>query len=115
MKENVFNKAKEDGKLIFRTASLVARISKLKMDMGKLAREKDRHYKSMGVITMDIYRRDRAFDSATLYAELTNGIHALQQIDRDLVSKENEITQLRSDFKQGGTQRNDQDQNEKQQ
>jgi hypothetical protein len=104
MKDNVFNKAKEDGMLVVRTVNLVARISKLKMEIGALVREKDRHYKTMGFTTMEIYRRERAFDGASLCNQLSSAIGALQQIDRDLLSKENEIAQLRTDFKTGGAQ-----------
>ena len=99
MPESFFSKAKADGQVFVRTMSLATKLSKLKIEINKKHREKDRTLKQVGSKIVELYEQTHKIDADAIFAAVSDDLRAAQQLEQDVVALEAEIEQVKADFR----------------
>jgi hypothetical protein len=99
--DNKLFRIKEDGMLLVKGFGFLVQMGKLKLEMRKYEKEKQQILRTIGMTTLDIYRKERTMNGDTVLAAVQHDLADLDDVDRQLSAYEESMAQLRSQFRAG--------------
>lgn len=113
MPESFLDKAKADGKVFVKTVSLLSSMSKAKLAIRSKKREREKEMTAIGEHVFNSYEKNQSIDSEAILQGITKNLQTIATIDDELEKLENEIERLKSSFKHGYTDDEEDEKEEK--
>jgi hypothetical protein len=109
MAENFLSKALADGKVFMKTVNMATQLSKLKLEVSKKRKERERLLREIGLKILDLYLDSHKIDAEAITRAVSGDLQSVQQTDQDIEALEAETEKVKADFrstagtKSGGT------------